>query len=597
MRKHTLLCTLLALSLTLAPLGRPSPAPASAASSAKPAGTAQKDATYADNDNLSPAERAQMEKEDPETYCQGNASEIMEQETEPSQEKTSSGDAPASIKRRSSLKKGSTSVSPFTGATYTHADAFDGMNIFHGIDVSYHQGTIDWTKVKAAGIDFAIIRMGYRGYSAGTLYTDTKFTQNMQGAIAAGLKVGVYFFTEAVSTDEAIAEANYVANAISSYNITMPVAIDWESNAAASDGGRKITAGLTKAQNTIICSTFCDVIKTYGYTPMVYANKSDFTNRLDGAALGEKYEIWLARYNTKADYNNTYTFWQYSAGSAANKGSVDGISGNVDLNFWYTSGTVENPSFTHGASSSAIATPEPEPDEVDDVTQLSASSASKSITLSWRKVKGATGYEISRKDAYNGSYKKVKTISDGETVCWKNSGLSKKHEYYYRVRAYIKISSGNIYSSYSTITAATKPSSQVGIAKKALTLTKKPAKNSGKLVKVPAGSSLEYAGLTYLKNGKKFLHVRFFTATKIYDGYLPANTSLKYYPQGNTTARLNLRKTPGTTGKLLTSIPKDTPLAVLGSKKVAGITWYKTSYSGKKGKIYNGYVSSSYIKK
>lgn len=597
MRKHILLYTALALSMTLAPLGRPSPAPAAAASSVKPEPASQKDATYNSMDSLSPADRAQMEKEDPETYCQGNASELSEQDATSSQENSSPGHADTTIKRHSSLKKGSTSVSPFTGATYTHADAFDGMNIFHGVDVSYHQGTIDWAKVKEAGIDFAIIRMGYRGYSVGTLYTDTKFTQNMQGAIEAGLKVGVYFFTEATSTDEAIAEATYVANAISSYNITMPVAIDWETNAAASDGGRKITAGLTKAQNTIICSTFCDVIRTYGYTPMVYANKSDFTNRLDGASLGEKYEIWLARYNTKADYSNPYTFWQYSAGSAANKGSVNGISGNVDLNFWYTAGTAENPAFTHGASGPAIAEPTPEPDEVDDVTQLSASSASKSIQLSWKKVKAATGYEIYRKDSYNGSYKKVKTISDGDTVSWKNSGLSKKHEYYYRVRAFIKISGGNIYSSYSTITAATKPSSRVGIAKKALTLTKKPAKNSIKLIKVPAGSSLEYAGLTYLKNGKKFLHVRFFTTAKTYDGYLPANTSLKYYSQGNTTARLNLRKTPGTTGKLLTSIPKDTPLALLGSKKIAGITWYKTSYSGKKGKIYNGYVSSGYIKK
>lgn len=581
MRKHSLLCTILACSVTLASLCGLCPAPVSAASSKTSADTQE-----------------QMEREDPETYCQGNATEIMEQqETASSTNEPVAGNSISSVQRQASQKKASTSVSPFTGATYTHADAFDGMNIYHGVDVSYHQGNIDWSKVKAAGVDFAIIRMGYRGYSAGTLYTDTKFTKYMQEAIDAGLKVGVYFFTEAITTDEAIAEAQYVANAISSYNITMPVAIDWESNAAASDGGRKITAGLTKAQNTTICSVFCDIIRSYGYTPMVYANVSDFTNRLDGAALGEKYEIWLARYNTKTGYNNTYTFWQYSAGSATNKGTVNGISGNVDLNFWYTSGTIDNPAFTHSSTAAAVATPTPEPDEADDIEGLTASSASKKITLSWEKVKNASGYEIYRKDTYNGSFKKVKTITSGNTVSWKNSGLSKKHEYYYKLRAYIKTSKGNVYSGYSQITAATKASSQVGIVPKTLKIMKTPSKKGMTLITVSAGIPLEYLGQTYLKNGNSFLHIRYITSTSTYDGYLPVKTTLKYYPQGNTTTKLNLRKTAGTTGKLLTSIPKDTPLAIMGSKKVADTVWYKTTYSSKKGKIYNGYVVSTYIKR
>lgn len=581
MRKHKLLCNVLTMALLLSAI----PAAPFAASVAS-----AQTAPISSQEEIDP--------EDPAAYCQGNASEIEQLEKEETQSSSVLLGRVSSNKKADSTADDFTSVSPFTGATYTHSGVFSGMNIYHGVDVSYHQGTIDWTKVKAAGIDFAIIRMGYRGYSSGTLATDNMFTANMQEAIAAGLKVGAYFFTEAITVDEAIAEAQYVANALAPYQITMPVAIDWESNAAASDGGRKITAGLTKAQNTIICSAFCDVIRSYGYTPMVYANKSDLTNRIDGAALGEKYEIWLARYNKVAEYSNPYSIWQYSAGSATNKGTVNGISGNVDLNFWYTSGTIDNPVFTHTSTAPAVtAKPTAAPDSVDDVKNLTSVSAAKKITLSWDAVDNATGYQIYRKDTYNGSYKKVKTITDPNTTTWINTGLSKKHEYYYKVRAYITTEEKTIYSDYALLTAATMPSAQVGIAKKTLTLTKTPAKNGKRLITVAKGTSLAVAGQTHLKNGKKFLHVKYITTTKTYDGYLPTNASLKYYQQGVTTTNLNLRKTAGINGKLLANIPKNTPIAIIGKKKVAGTIWYKTSYSGKKGKIYNGYVSSSYVKK
>ena len=590
MRKHKLLGTILALSLTMT-LVNGSDTTATAAVSQTADSTVQSTSEPVSKEPSSTPSLKQMLKEDPKAYCAGNATEVLEH---PEVAATKEPDTALSSIKRASTLKGSSSTSPYTGSTYTHDATFDGMNIYHGVDVSYHQGNIDWAKVKAAGIDFAIIRMGYRGYSAGTLYTDTKFHDNMKGAIDAGLQVGVYFFTEAITVDEATAEAQYVADAISSYNVTMPVAIDWESNAAAKDGGRKITAGLTQEQNTTICSAFCDVIKSYGYTPMVYANKSDFTNRLDGAALGEKYEIWLARYNTSTGYTNVYTFWQYSS-----SGAVDGIAGKIDMNFWYTSGTIDSPTFTHGASGAAVATPAPtptaEPDSVKAVKNFTADTDTKSIVLSWDEVKNATGYQIYRKDTYNGKYQKIKTIEGGDITSWENTGLAKKHEYYYKIRAYIKVSDGNIYSDYSLITTATKPSSQVGIAKKSLKLTKTPSKTGKKLVTVVAGTTLEYVGQTHLKNGKKFLHVRYITTTKTYDGYLPTNASLKYYPRGTTTAHLNLRKTAGMSGKLLTRIPKNTPIAIMGSKKVTGTTWYKTSYSGKKGKIYNGYVAASYV--
>ena len=139
----------------------------------------------------------------------------------------------------SGLKGYSSSVSAYTGKTYTHASNFDGMSIYNGIDVSYHQGTINWSNVKAAGIDFAILRLGYRGYSNGSLVTDSKFTTYIKDAAAAGIPLGVYFWTEAINVDEAVAEAQYVVSTLAPYksSITMPVVIDWELNSNSRHGG------------------------------------------------------------------------------------------------------------------------------------------------------------------------------------------------------------------------------------------------------------------------------------------------------------------------------------------------------------------------
>ena len=121
-----------------------------------------------------------------------------------------------------------TGNSPFKSGTYTHSSVFDGMNIYNGIDVSEHQKTINWNKVKSAGVDFAIIRVAGRGYGSGNLYEDKYYRQNLQGAIDAGIKVGVYFFSQAVTVKEAEEEADYILSRISGYNITLPVIYDFE---------------------------------------------------------------------------------------------------------------------------------------------------------------------------------------------------------------------------------------------------------------------------------------------------------------------------------------------------------------------------------
>lgn len=221
---------------------------------------------------------------------------------------------------------------PYTGKNYTHNSRFDGKEIKYAIDVSKYNGSINWNKVKADGIEYAMIRVGYRSFGSNSqLYEDPNFRQNIEGAINAGLKVGVYFYSQAITRAEANEEADFVVSRIKKYNITLPVAIDYE---YASDGsgltGRLYNAKLSKKDATNVCKGFGSSVKAEGYVPMVYANKSMLQNQLNADELSSRYTIWLSNYTTETSYTGEYSVWQYTS-----KGSVDGISGNVDCNFWY----------------------------------------------------------------------------------------------------------------------------------------------------------------------------------------------------------------------------------------------------------------------
>lgn len=219
-----------------------------------------------------------------------------------------------------------------TGDTYIHNSRFDHCTVRDGIDVSRYQGDIDWNAVKSSGVEFAFIRVGYRGYGdAGTLVQDERAKANLQGAINAGLKVGAYIFSQAITEDEAREEAEFALNQIADYQITMPVVIDYE---YVSGGiGRLYNAGLSSEQGTRIVNAFCKRISDAGYTPMLYANKSMLEYSLNAGNI--PYKVWLANYTTEATYQGSYEYWQYSS-----KGTVPGINGNVDSNFWYDPGEV-----------------------------------------------------------------------------------------------------------------------------------------------------------------------------------------------------------------------------------------------------------------
>ena len=611
-----------------------------------------------------------------------------------------------------------TTVSTFDNKTYTHSDVFDGMYIYNGIDVSYHNKTIDWDSVKAAGVDYAFIRSGYRGYgSTGKLCTDTKFKENIENALAAGVKVGVYYFTEAINTEEAIEEAQYCIEQIKDYDVTLPIVIDYE---YPTDGkspiGRMYNAKLSKTAATNNCIAFCETIKEAGYTPMIYANKSDLTSLINGTKLGKSYKIWLANYTTKSTYSNPYEFWQYTS-----TGKVNGITGNVDCNFWYSSsdlgiGTpaesdnpdnsdLDNPDSDNNTdidivdnennnnnsdgnnngndsnnsnnnndsssnnnngnnnekpkpavdlSSGTIAnitnqsytgSPiKPEPTvtlngntlkyktdytftysnntntgiatitvngigsytgtitstfiiKPKKITGLKAKSAKKAITLSWDGKTGAQGYQIYRKDSYNGSYTKIKTITNGDIISYKNSKLAAEHEYYYKIRSYSEIDSKKYYSSYTEITAATMNSSKAAITSVKLNLLKEPGTDTNNiLVNVPKNATLEYLGMTYLNDNTNYIHMGYISGSNKYSGYLlPDTAGFKYYKTGRTTTSLNIRKAAGNTKKILTVIPADTPIAIMQTKTSGSTKWYKTKYFNGS-KLYSGFVSAKYVK-
>ncbi len=193
-----------------------------------------------------------------------------------------------------------------------------------GIDVSKWQKDIDWDKVKKAGIEFAVIRCGYRGKSTGTLVEDPYFAQNIKAAKAAGVKVGIYFYSQAVNEVEAVEEASMAISLLGRYKPDYPIFIDTES---AGGDGRADSLGVE--QRTKVCEAFCATIESAGYESGVYASRNHYNKKMEMSNL-ENYTIWLAEYREEPMYQGYYHMWQYTS-----KGQVDGIAGNVNMNISY----------------------------------------------------------------------------------------------------------------------------------------------------------------------------------------------------------------------------------------------------------------------
>lgn len=191
-----------------------------------------------------------------------------------------------------------------------------------GVDISKSQGYIDFVKVKKAGIDFCMIRLGARGYGSGQLIMDDYFAENIKRATDAGLDVGVYFFSQAISEAEAMEEANMVIGQLNARRLAYPVVFDME--LITNDSAR--TDSLTREQRTSITKAFLDTVAMAGYKTAIYGNKEWLINEIDLAQLTE-YDVWLSQQEDIPDYPYRFSMWQYDL-----DGSIDGIAGKVGLN-------------------------------------------------------------------------------------------------------------------------------------------------------------------------------------------------------------------------------------------------------------------------
>ena len=207
------------------------------------------------------------------------------------------------------------------GVTYESED----YTVLRGIDVSEFQNTVNWKLVKADGIDFVIVRVGGRLMQSGTIFEDKRFHENVQGALAAGLKVGVYFFSQAITEEEGLEEAEFVLSLIKDYDLDMPVVMDWE----RLGGTDARTYGVGADKVTAAALAFCGKVEEAGYTPMIYMNSYCGYTKFDLRDLTHV-ELWFAEYEDVPSFRYHFTMWQYSA-----EGRVKGINGNVDMNLYF----------------------------------------------------------------------------------------------------------------------------------------------------------------------------------------------------------------------------------------------------------------------
>lgn len=212
------------------------------------------------------------------------------------------------------------------GDMYRYED--DSYQSVMGIDVSFHQQIIDWSKVKDAGISFAFIRVGYRGYQTGELHEDQYFRRNMEEASKHGIELGVYFFSQAINEEEAVEEAQFVLHAIKDYQLIHPVAYDME---RVTENDR--IKDLNTQERTDIARAFCKTVEEAGYDSLIYGSHSWLRHDLYSWQLQDEFQFWLAEYHTQQkypDYPFVFIIWQYS-----HVGKVPGIEKDTDLNIWF----------------------------------------------------------------------------------------------------------------------------------------------------------------------------------------------------------------------------------------------------------------------
>lgn len=533
-------------------------------------------------------------------------------------------------------------LSPYTNVTYDHQDQFTGIPIVNGIDVSEYQKTIDWATVKASGIDYAFIRVGGRGWGAsGGMYNDSNYAANMQNAIAASVNVGIYVFSQATTPAEAEEEAQFILDRIGTYNVTMPLILDYEFASGSSNGGRLKNANLSKEDATNVCLAFCKKITAAGYTPMVYANPDMLNNHLNASVISNSYPLWLANYTTNTTYNGVFTYWQYSSA-----GTVPGIDGKVDMNFYYNAPAncisravipaIDKQNYTEAAITPAVSVIQDRTplvanqdytvqyannvlpgtatititginnyygtrtvtfdisSNIPAMSGMSVQARTKNaITLGWTADANAGGYEIYRSRAVDGSYEKIATITNGSTNSYTDKNLSSGECYYYQMRMYVTNSNNTFYGDFCPVIEAYTKSQyvQMALPKYAVTVYAGATVASNPIGSAKKNDAMQILYGTYDSAGNRWYCVSYNSGKGFIPGY-----QVKVGKRGKIkTSKVNVRKSRSILSKRLTRLNKNKTVTVLSSKKKHGITWYKVCF--KKGsKTYNGYISAAYVK-
>lgn len=304
-----------------------------------------------------------------------------------------------------------------------------------GIDVSYHQGTIDWEKVKNSGqVDFAIIRCGI-GMDQ-TNQDDTQWENNTSECERLGIPYGTFLYSYADTVEKARSEAQHVIRLVQGKNLTYPIYYDMEDNSVMNKIDSK-TAGE-------IAQTFLNTLEANGYKNVaVYSSKSLFETKLT-ADIFNRYPRWVAHYNDTCGYQGSYHMWQYT-----NKGQIDGITGNVDLDYkignWTSAGYTPAPATpTTAVKKTTVSKP-----KATTIKSLKKS-GKKAVKITYKKVSGVSGYQIYMSTKKKSGYKKIATLSSKKSSYTKGK-LKKGKKYYFKVRTMKKVSGKYRYSSFSKV--------------------------------------------------------------------------------------------------------------------------------------------------
>lgn len=450
---------------------------------------------------------------------------------------------------------------PYTKKTYKHTHA-KTKYIYYGIDVSQWQGTINWNKVKADGIAFVFIRCSYTSLSSFKMHTDPKFKANVEAAAAAGLKVGVYHYSGAITAAEAKKEANYVLDVIKPYKskITLPVMFDYEP-------GERVTANYKKTSKTTrtkYATTFCNVAKAAGYTSGVYCSTSWFPTYFNISSLSG-YSNWDAQWASKNTYTGAYDFWQYS-----DAGKISGISGSVDCNFWYTNTKITGAS-TDGSSSGTV-TPTPTPEAAS--TALTTPYVTTS-SVNYRMAAGTSGTlagTLAKGTVIDLVYGYHKTVNGAKWYKFNYNG----HAYYIH-EDYVEREVLQNHTAAKSLSYHTSASTSA---------TAKGTFASGDSVQVVQGSSQTADGAQWhkVKVGSSYYYA---TAAHL----TPAETFVDSAAKKN----VNVRAKAGTDQKKAAYLYTGTPVSVVNGKSttVSGERWEQVKIGSKYYYILGSYLTKA----